>query len=333
MRSRGRKATVAVATFALCAGVGAPVASAWADDGVTTVATGFAGPLHLAVGPDGVLWVADAFGRGQIDRVDPLTATVTPVATDLGFSPGVAVHGQQVFYTISSSPEEGRGQGPTSLQRLLPSGRTTQVADLLAYELAHNPDGQGQGTADDADSNPYSVLALPGRTIVADSAGNDLVQVAANGHVSTLTVFPVSTAGDCATQPENGGGVGCDPVPTDVELGPDGYLYVSGLGAFAEGFVWKVDARTGAIVATLTGFPPLTGIAVGPDGSIYAASLLAGVLVRIAPDGSRTVAHVPAADVETAGSVLYATTVSLRGDAGSVVRVSPSAFGPLPVRP
>ena len=44
---------------------------------------------------------------------------------------------------------------------------------------------------------------------------------------------------------------GCDPVPTDLAMGADGFLYVSGLGAEVEGRIWKIDPDTGKIVQQL----------------------------------------------------------------------------------
>ena len=74
------------------------------------------------------------------------------------------------------------------LVRVHHDGRVTVKADMLAYEYANNPDGQSQDV--DAISNPYSVLALPGRTYVVDAAANAIIRVGANGSMRTLVVFP-----------------------------------------------------------------------------------------------------------------------------------------------
>jgi hypothetical protein len=216
--------------------------------------------------------------------------------------------------------------------RTTPGEPATHVADLLAYELAHNPDGQPQMTGEDADSNPYSVLALPGRTLVGDAAGNDIVEIRADGRMRTLVVFPVSFDGDCATAPNNGvPNGGCDPVPTDMAMGPDGYLYVSGLGAEVEGFVWKVNATNGAIMATHRGFPPLTGVAVADDGTLFAASLFTSQVFRLSPGGAMAVADVPGpAGLDWARGMLYAGTLDFGGGPGSLVSIGSGAFYPVP---
>jgi hypothetical protein len=321
-----RAALAAACTTAMFGALAVPGGAASAADGVTVVATDFAGPLHLAVSPTGALIVADAFA-GTIEMLDPATGQKSSVVSEQGFTPGVGVQGQQFFYPLSTGSETESGDA--LLMRTNPSGQRREVADLLAYELDKNPDGQPQGTGLDADSNPYAVLALPGRVLVADAAGNDIVEVRPNGAVRTLTVFPVSRKGDCATAENNGvANGGCDPTPTDLAYRDDGLLFVSGLGGEAEGHIWVVDASTGAIRDHIDGFPPLTGIALGPDGTVYASSLFAGLIFRHSPEGEDSVAEVPGAADVTVGrdGTLYATTVDFEGGPGSVVAVAPSAF-------
>lgn len=332
MRRNNRQfVTVALSTAGLCLALVGPGTASLASpaEPVRTVATGFAGPLHVSVAPNGQIYVADGFA-GQVSRVDPKTGSITPIVSGLDGSSGVDVRGGQVYFTTSFLPESGEAQPATSLQRTTPSGKKVKpVADLLTYEIDNNPDGQPLGV-EDADSNPYAVLALPGRTLVADAAANDIVEVRANGSIRTLTVLPVSFAGECATRPNNGvENGGCDPVPTDLALGPDGYVYVSGLGGEAEGFVWRVDPVTGAIVDTRDGLPPLTGVAVGDDGSIYAASLFAGLVFKFAPNGGVSVAEVAGpTGLDFARGVVYAGSLDFGGGPGAVLAISASAFHP-----
>jgi hypothetical protein len=316
---------VTASTTALSVALAVPGTGALAADGLTVVASGFAGPLHVTTAPTGALIVADSFG-GELKSVNPRTGAVSTIVTEPGFVPGVAVRGGQYFYPLSDFE-----QGTSVLMRITRDGQKKQIADLLAYELAHNPDGQPR--VDDADSNPYAVLALPGRVIVADAAANDLVEIRSNGAMRTLTVFPVSREGDCATATNNGvENGGCDPVPTDIALGPDGLLYVSGLGAFAEGHVWAVDPNSGAIVSHEGGLPPLTGIASGVGNIGYAVSPFAGLIFRHDfSSGATTAAEVPGVTDVTVGKdgALYATTADLQNEPpgpGTLVRVAQSAF-------
>ena len=103
------------------------------------------------------------------------------------------------------------GLGFSQLLKITPSGEVQSVADIGAYEGANNPDGL------QVDTNAYAVLALPGHQLVTDAGGNSLLDVRADGSISTVTTFPKVT-----------GGFGpADAVPTEVVLGPDGAYYVS----------------------------------------------------------------------------------------------------------
>jgi hypothetical protein len=160
-----------------------------------------------------------------------------------------------------------------------------RVANIAAYEFSHDPDGQGK------DSDPYGVLSLGnGVYAVADAAGNDIFRVASDGTLSLLAVLPNNN-------------VGAQAVPTSLAKGPDGAIYVGELGGEEHGGtpaggarVWRIDQHTHALSQYRTGFTHITGLAFGPDGSMYVTELTrdpsfgnpAGDVVRVAPDGTRT---------------------------------------------
>ncbi len=51
-----------------------------------------------------------------------------------------------------------------------------------------------------------------------------MLQVDAAGRISTFAALPVSIEGECANLPNNTiDGVGCDPVPTGIVMGSDGF--------------------------------------------------------------------------------------------------------------
>ena len=73
-------------------------------------------------------------------------------------------------------------------------------------------------------------------------------------------------------------------MPTDVELGPDGWLYVSSLpggpedGSLgAQGRVYKVNPETGE-VGCRQGIGQRGQPAVAGDGDVYVAELFAGAI-------------------------------------------------------
>jgi hypothetical protein len=63
-------------------------------------------------------------------------------------------------------------------------GNVDFEVDMSAYEQQANPD------LGPVESNPYGLLAGAGRRIVADAAGNTLLEVSPSGDVSALAVFP-----------------------------------------------------------------------------------------------------------------------------------------------
>jgi hypothetical protein len=157
---------------------------------------------------------------------------------------------------------------------------------VSAYEAAYNPDGGA------VDSNPYGLLAEPGGLFVTDAGGNDLLQVLPTGSVSHLATFAPTAAPPPFLQAE--------AVPTAVEWGPDGALYVSMLTGV------PFLAGAAAIYRVVPGSPPrmheggfkaITDFTWGPDGSLYVLEYASspvffagpGRLIRVAPGGSRTI--------------------------------------------
>jgi hypothetical protein len=357
---------VVVATAAACsvALVAAPApAKAQGDRAsqhqpIRVVASGLEGPLQLSEGR-GRLYVMEA-GAGQVTRVNRWTGGTRAVVTGLGpnAASGAAPVGDK-FAIVTGEVDPSQPAGPypgSSLLIARRGGSVSQLADLLAYELKHNPDGQAQNV--DALSNPFYVLPerhRRGSVLVADGGANDVLRVSPRGKVSTFFRVPTVNTGACRglenNDPQH---PGCDGVPTGLAYGPNNTLYVSALtGEVAgEGRIYVLNASNGRIKRVIKGLTAPTGVAVDRrTGTVYASELLEGLpegpppagfdpatvgqIVRIAPNGRRSYAQVPMPSglLFTDGK-LYASAWSIAGlffqipNAGQVVTVGRSAFVP-----
>jgi hypothetical protein len=162
-------------------------------------------------------------------------------------------------------------------------------------------------------------------------------QRSSNGRISTVAVLPpipfVVTAEvaaglglpDCVV----GKTYNFEPVPTDVELGPNGLLYVTSLpggpedeSLGARGSVFSVNLATGSVTKVAGGFLGATNLAISPNGTIYVAELFGNRISRVSGGGAVPVVDVPSpAGLEWANGKLYAT-VDVFGN-GSVVTITP----------
>lgn len=319
------------------------------------LASGLAGPLQLSVGSDGTIYVGQDFS-GTLSKISHGKTSTVFQAPDGAEVAGVDARGAGtlVFTTTSGASEESSATA-SSLVSALPNGRTKQLADLYLWEHQHNPDSintYGFSGLSDAckaewtgeipndpydgqlDTHPYSVVTVPGGWVVGDAAGNDLLKVTPNGRVSTLTVLPGQPVPITAADTEAYGLPACaagstytaEPVPTDVELGPDGMLYVSTLsGDPAPGSVYRVNPTTGAFTQIATGFVGATNLAVAPDGTVYVAELFADRISKVSGGGPVPVASIPQpAALEWSNGRLIASQYALGGpDGGQVVTVTP----------
>ena len=312
--------------------------------------SGLAGPLGLAVGSDGTVYVSQAFA-GALTALDRKGARTIASAQD-GEIAGVDARGKGTLVYTTSNAQETVSATFAQLVRLLPNGKSRVLADLLAFENAANPDQVNsygfEGLTPECEatlppnaelvpytgiqeSHPYAVAIVPGGYVVADAAANDLVKVSANGRVSALTVFPALPSVVTAEQASEVGLDPCvvgatyrsEPVPTDVELGPDGMLYVSLLaGGIAPGAVYRVDPRSGDRTLLASGFIGATDLAVSPSGRIFVAELFADRVSEVVSGGPSPVVSVPMPGaIEWADGRLYVTT-GVFGN-GQVVTVTP----------
>lgn len=344
-------ATVAAAALGLCA----PLAAAAAPAAhITVLSTAVAAPFQL-YSEGGQVFVADG-GPGVVSRLDG--HTLIPVVTGADGLEGVAVDQYgRVAYTGGDEKTH-----TATLTVVSPSGRKV-VANLSGFEKAHNPDGKvvygvlhpnacvknyfrkaGQGPArytGDINSNPYAVTAFRnGWWLVADAGGNDILKVSPEGKVSLVALLPrqstliTAAVAKANNLPKCAIGITyySNPVPTDLQFGPNGKLYVSTLsGGLAAGTVYTVDVRTGASTFVAGGFIGSTNLAVTPRGVIYVANLFSGTISRIYRGRVTTVATVKdVLSLTFNRGALYAGTAApavledatSAGPGGSIVRIT-----------
>ncbi|MGY1826445.1 ScyD/ScyE family protein [Blastococcus sp. SYSU DS0541] len=191
---------------------------------------------------------------------------------------------------ITGLPKEQEGK----LLRAAAGQPAVVVADIRAFEEANDPDGQG------FESNPYGVLDLGDRVLVADAAANAVLAVDGSGVISVFAVLPTITGGGCDTRLNQDESYSCDPVPTALTFSRDGDVIVGGLGSLVPGAgrVWELDRRTGAIQQTWTGFTGVTGAAQDQAGNLYVSELFggadrAGQMVFVPKNGARATLPVP----------------------------------------
>ena len=104
-----------------------------------------------------------------------------------------------------------------------------------------------------------------------------------------------------------------EPVPTDVEIGKDGFLYVSTLpggpedpSLGARGSVYKVNPWNGTSRLLATGFAGATNLAIGPRGTIYVSELFGNQISKIVHGAPVPVVSLPdPSGLEWANGKLY----------------------------
>ncbi len=211
-----------------------------------------------------------------------------------------AIYVQETYAPPDVLPAPPSSNQTGRLLRARRDGSFRSIANISKYEINNDPDGHG------VDSNPYGVLALPdGSELVADAAANTVLHVSSSG-ISVFHVFPNVSGGRCTGQEDPPGFPGCNFVPTSLARDSAGNIYVGGLGSEAkhQGEVVKLSSDGTQVLKTWAGFTSVTGVAVGPDGSVYVSQLEAheanapfpmvkGVVTRVQAHNVRTNMDVP----------------------------------------
>jgi hypothetical protein len=335
---------------------------------VEVLTTDVVAPEQIAV-HEGKVYVGDA-ARSTLTKLGyptPLAVGPRPgEITGVDFKP-------DDFALAYAATDFRTGQATVTIRR---RGSSPVVADLSRFEQEKNPDGRqfyGAHTSEPcvrdalaklplpaprpagyhglAEAHPYAVAAgTDNDWYVVDASADDLVRIDQSGNIELVAVLPgqphVFTRHDAEALglPDCIVGVRYtfEAVPTDVEVGADGALYVStfpggplSLQLGARGSVYRVDPATGHTDQVVTGLGGAVNLALGPDGRIYVAELFSGQISVATPNRSRSkvseakpVLRLPnVVGVEFDGGSLYASTLSpdyLNGEPtgnGSIVRI------------
>jgi sugar lactone lactonase YvrE len=327
----------------------------------TTVVEGLNGPMGLALAPDGVLWIIES-GTGGDEMIEmhdeasgetitlsagvtarvlrvaddgstTVVATLPSLATPMGVEGGARLAFMNgTLYATSGFWIETAGPDPiplmASIVRIDDDG-VTSVADTWAFEDEQNPDGFIRET------HPYGFVVGPdGWLWVADAGANTLLRVnPEDGEIVLVTVF--EGVASPLPNPNRGGAMESDPVPTGIAVGADGTVYVALLPGFpflpGSGKIVTVTAD-GMVRDHVVGLTMVTDIAFGPDGALYVVQLgqftqegpvpFSGALLRI-DDGTPTevlsgLSFPTALVFNDAGDVYL--TINGAGGPGAVVR-------------
>jgi hypothetical protein len=260
------------------------------------------------------------FADGGLNLVGSLGKGGSPVtlAADQPGASGVArsTDGRYLAFTTTVTNPDTFENSDSALNIWGPLGSRV-VADTHAYEAAHNPDqvnhygvahpsqcvtdaltaaGLPVSYTGQVDSHAYSVASYGRSWVVADAGANTLWKVSSTGRISTLAVLPPQPTTITAAEATALGLPACvvgttyafEAVPTDVEVGRDGALYVTTLPGGPEspvlgarGALWRVDPHTGHARIVARGFLGATNLAIGSRGEIYVAEFYAGEISKV----------------------------------------------------
>lgn len=338
---------VATAALALLATSFAPAANADEPAG-EVVADGLVSALSLAVADDGTVFVSQNFASlitMAAPGAEPEVIFADEGHRDIG---GLSVDGDTLTFSAT-----GPGDVKVYTYEKDDEGwAQTEVADLWAFEKSTNPDKSSTyGIANlsksckkdtavflrqhkgGKDSHPYNSAQADGVTYIADAGANAILAV--NGsEVSTVAVLPPTKititkqirkalkAPKCTI----GKKLAVEPVPTDVEVGPDGNLYVTSLpggpedpAMGANGALYQVNPQTGKVTKMAGGLVSPTGLAIGPDGTAYIAMMFASTVLAVPYGGTPTTfAELPApGDVDVHGGYVYITESGVMDEEGA----------------
>ncbi len=266
-----------------------PLAAGWqasvrvlAGDGMSGQRDGdgvraqFTDPFGVAVGADGLVYVADGAGADRV-RVISLDGHVATLAGgEAGFIDGLA-H-QARFNTPSGLAFDRRGMlyvadtGNNAIRRVSPAGDTTTVAGRVEPGLR-------DGVSQDALFNGPIGIAVDaaGRVIVADTYNDRIRVLASDGVVATLAGSTRGYADGPASEARF-------DTPTGVAVHDNGTVYVADTGNDCVRAI-TTDGNVSTLIDGSHGLIRPLGVALASSGELYVTTE-DGRLFERSPDGT-----------------------------------------------
>lgn len=286
----GGAALALVAAAVLASGGSSADAQGPGPTSGSSLVSGLLNPRGIKVGPDGMLYVAEAGTAGdiavgtgdnasksgftgRISKVDPATGTRTTVADKLpsnggpeGDSVGPAdvafLNGQLYYVQTHGGDAYGFPNNPTGVYKVNSNGTVTLVANIGKFNIdnpvdditvRHQPDIEIGG-------NPYSMTVRDGNFYVVDGNQNQIMKITPTGTITRMTDFPGH------------------PVTTGITYTGNGPFFVTTLGQFPfspdAGTIRQVGYPTGSESTVASGISSLTDVEFGPGGVLYATNFM-----------------------------------------------------------
>jgi hypothetical protein len=200
------------------------------------------------------------------------------------------------------------------------SGKATVVANAWDLEGSENPDGFIK------ESHPYGLTPGPdGKLWVADAGANTLFTVdPASGSVELMAVFDGISSP--LPNPNRGGAMESDPVPTGIAIGDDDNIYVSFLPGFPflPGSAKVVQVTPdGQVSDYANGLTMVTDLRKGPDGALYAVQLGQFTEQGPVPNSGSIVRVKEGADSEVViGDLSFPTSIDFNASGDAYVTIN-----------
>lgn len=272
-----RPITLAATALAAAALLPATAAAAPAVNGVFDLG---GSPRHLALGPDGNVWVALDGVTYDVARVSPDGRVTGFQTTDMNGPNGIVAGPDGNLWVTQSG----------GVVRFSPNDPTRTTLFPIADErdprgIVAGPDGDlwtGSGDnviqiALDGRSRSFPVADMSAKGIAAGSDGRLYV---ADSSFGNPRIVAITTSGTTTFYPTGGG-------PQEVAAGPNGQIAVANPGNVPQ----QLGRFTPPNRTLQTTDVPLTdpfGIAFAPDGAYWVASFARDALMRMTTDGTVT---------------------------------------------